>query len=31
MWSKGVLDCDSGVHCFKEVTTAAKILTVLVF
>ena len=31
MWSKGVLDYDSGVCCFKEVKTTAKILIVLAF
>ena len=29
MWSKGVLDYDSQVSCFKEVKTTAKILIIL--
>ena len=29
MWSKGVLDYESGVCCFKVVKTTAKILIVL--
>ena len=29
MWSKEVLDYDSGVCCFEEVKTAAKILIIL--
>ena len=29
MWSKGVLDYDSGVCYFKEVKTTAKILIIL--
>ena len=31
MWSKGVLEYDSGVCCFKEVITTAKILIILAF
>ena len=31
VWSKGVLDHDSGVCCFKEVKTTATILTALAF
>ena len=31
MWSKGVLDYDSRVCCFKEVKTTAKILLILAF
>ena len=31
MWSKGVLDYGSGVCCFKEVKTTAKILITLAF
>ena len=31
VWSKGVLDNDSGGCCFKEVKTAAKILIILAF
>ena len=31
MWSKGVLDYDSGVSGFKKVKTTAKILTILAF
>ena len=31
MWSKGVLDYDSGVCPFKEVKTTAKILIILAF
>ena len=31
MWSKGVLDYDSEVCCFKEVKTTAKILIILAF
>ena len=30
MWSKGVLDYNSGVCCFKEVKTTAKILIIFV-
>ena len=29
VWSEGVLDYDSGVCCFKEVKTTAKILIIL--
>ena len=29
MWSKGVLDYDSGVCWFKEVKTTAKILIII--
>ena len=31
MWSKGVLDYDSGGSSFKEVKTAAKIVIILAF
>ena len=31
IWSKGVLDYDSGICCFKEVKTTAKILIILAF
>ena len=31
VWSKGVLDYDSGVCCFKEVKTTAKILIIIDF
>ena len=31
MWSKGVLNYDSGFCCFKEVKTTAKILKILAF
>ena len=31
MWSKGVLDYDSVVCCFKEVKTTAEILIILAF
>ena len=31
LWSKGVLDYDSGVCCFKEVKTTAKVLIILAF
>ena len=31
MWSKGVLDYDSGVCCLKEVKSTAKILIILAF
>ena len=31
MWSKGVLDYDSGICCFKEVISTAKILIILAF
>ena len=31
MWSKGVLDYDSGVCCFKEVKTTAKTMIIFVF
>ena len=31
MWSKRVVDYDSGVCCFKEVKTTAKILIILAF
>ena len=30
-WSKGVIGYNSGVCCFKEVKTAAKILMILAF
>ena len=31
LWSKGVLDYDSVVCCFKEIKTTAKILIILDF
>ena len=31
MWRKGVLDYDSGVCCFKEVKTTARVLIILAF
>ena len=31
MWSKGVLDYDSGICCFKEVETTARILIIVAF
>ena len=31
MWSKCVLDYDSGVCCFKEVKTIPKMLIILAF
>ena len=31
MWSKGVLDYDSVICCFKEVKTTDKILIILAF
>ena len=31
VWSKGVLNYDTGICCFKEVKTTAKILITLAF
>ena len=31
MWSKGVLDYDSGVRCFKEIKATAKIMIIFAF